>query len=69
MIKLDNLFGCHKFARINPAYNKNIKKMSGNITLTIIKPDAVGKQFTGKIIDHIIQGGFRIRAMRDDSHE
>lgn len=38
--------------------------MAGNTTLTIIKPDAVKAGHAGKIIDHIIQGGFRVRAMK-----
>src|SRR5215467_10965267 len=35
-----------------------------NLTLAIIKPDAVSAGNTGKIIDRIITGGFRIRAMK-----
>lgn len=35
-----------------------------NRTFTIIKPDAVGKGYAGKIIDHIINGGFKIVAMK-----
>jgi nucleoside-diphosphate kinase len=35
-----------------------------NITLTIIKPDAVGNGHTGKIIDQIIEGGFNVKAMK-----
>ena len=35
-----------------------------NLTFAIIKPDAVRAGYTGKIIDHIIAGGFRIRAMK-----
>src|ERR687887_32053 len=35
-----------------------------NLTLAIIKPDAVSAGKTGKIIDRIIAGGFRIRAMK-----
>ena len=35
-----------------------------NLTFAIIKPDAVGAGHTGKIIDRIISGGFRIRAMK-----
>jgi len=35
-----------------------------NLTLAIIKPDAVLSGNTGKIIDRIIAGGFRIRAMK-----
>jgi nucleoside-diphosphate kinase len=35
-----------------------------NITLTIIKPDAVGNGHTGKIVDHIIGKGFKVRAMK-----
>ncbi len=36
----------------------------GNLTFAIIKPDAVSAGSTGKIIDRIIAGGFRIRAMK-----
>src|SRR5881394_1768837 len=35
-----------------------------NLTFAIIKPDAVRAGNTGKIIDRIIAGGFRIRAMK-----
>lgn len=35
-----------------------------NQTLAIIKPDAVAAGKTGKIIDRIIGGSFRIRAMK-----
>ena len=35
-----------------------------NRTLAIIKPDAVGNGYTGKIIDRIISAGFKIRAAR-----
>ncbi len=38
--------------------------MAGNITLTIIKPDAVSKGYTGKIIDHILAAGFKVKAMK-----
>ena len=38
--------------------------MAGRITFTMIKPDAVGNQHTGKIIDDILQGGFKIVAMK-----
>jgi nucleoside-diphosphate kinase len=38
--------------------------MSGKITFTMIKPDAVANGHTGKIIDHIIQKGYRIVAMK-----
>jgi nucleoside-diphosphate kinase len=38
--------------------------MSGNRTLTIIKPDAVAKNFTGNIIQKITDAGFRIVAMK-----
>src|SRR6184192_4254788 len=38
--------------------------MAGNLTLAIIKPDAVAAGTTGEIIDRIIAGGFRIRAMK-----
>ena len=36
----------------------------GNLTFAIIKPDAVAAGNAGKIIDRIINGGFRIRAMK-----
>lgn len=38
--------------------------MSGNITFTIIKPDAVGNGHSGKIIDQITEGGFKVKAMK-----
>ena len=38
--------------------------MTRNITFTMIKPDAVQSNFTGKIIDKIIEAGFRIKAMK-----
>ena len=39
-------------------------EQAGNLTFAIIKPDAVRAGNTGKIIDLIIAGGFRIRAMK-----
>lgn len=39
-------------------------KMANNITLTMIKPDAVAAGNSGKIIDLIIQSGFKIQAMK-----
>ena len=38
--------------------------MAGTYTLTIIKPDAFGAEKTGKIIAHLEQQGFKIRAAR-----
>lgn len=38
--------------------------MAGNITLTIVKPDAVARNLTGKILGHLEEQGFRIRATR-----
>ena len=35
-----------------------------SFTLTIIKPDAVGRGLAGRIIAHLEQSGFRIRAIR-----
>lgn len=40
------------------------KAMTGNITFTMIKPDAVRKGTTGAILNDIIQAGFKIRAMK-----
>ena len=39
-------------------------EQTSNRTLTIIKPDALRAGTAGKIIDRIIAGGFRIRAMK-----
>ncbi|GAB4294877.1 MAG: nucleoside-diphosphate kinase [Ignavibacteriaceae bacterium] len=36
----------------------------GNKTLAIIKPDAVGENHSGEIIDMIIKAGFKITAMK-----
>ncbi len=38
--------------------------MTGNKTLTMIKPNAVEKGFTGAILAKINEGGFRIIAMK-----
>jgi nucleoside-diphosphate kinase len=38
--------------------------MASNITLTMIKPDAVADGHTGKILDLIIANGFKIQAMK-----
>jgi nucleoside-diphosphate kinase len=38
--------------------------MSGNITFTIIKPDAVANGHTGKILDQIIAAGFKVKALK-----
>jgi nucleoside-diphosphate kinase len=38
--------------------------MSGNITLTMIKPMAVQKGYIGPILAKIAEGGFRIAAMK-----
>ena len=38
--------------------------MAGNYTLTIIKPDAFGANKAGKIIAHLEEQGFRVRAAR-----
>lgn len=35
-----------------------------NLTFGIIKPDAVKKGHTGKIIDRILENGFKIRGMK-----
>ncbi len=38
--------------------------MSGNITLTMVKPDAVEKNLIGSILKLINEAGFRIKAMK-----
>lgn len=38
--------------------------MAGNVTFTMIKPDAVENGHIGKIIDMIIEAGFSIKAMK-----
>lgn len=38
--------------------------MASNRTFTMIKPEAVAKGLTGAILDKMVQGGFRIVAMK-----
>ena len=38
--------------------------MTNRITFTIIKPDAVKNKYSGKIIDHFLNAGFQIKAMK-----
>ena len=38
--------------------------MAGNITLAIVKPDAFGTAKAGKILAHLEDAGFRVRAAR-----
>lgn len=38
--------------------------MSGNLTFTIIKPDAVRNGHSGKILDQIIEAGFKVKAQK-----
>src|SRR6201990_153049 len=38
--------------------------MSNNKTFTMVKPDAVAAGHMGAILDHIIKGGFKIKAMK-----
>ncbi len=38
--------------------------MKGNKTLTMVKPDAVQKNYTGPILSKITEAGFRIVAMK-----
>jgi nucleoside-diphosphate kinase len=38
--------------------------MAGSRTLTIVKPDAFGSGKAGKIVAHLEQGGFKIKAAR-----
>jgi nucleoside-diphosphate kinase len=38
--------------------------MAGNITLAIVKPDALGAAKAGKILAHLEDAGFRVRAAR-----
>ncbi len=55
IVRNSDVIGCN--------FAKNLRIM-GKITLTILKPDAVANGHTGKIIDHIIQAGFKVRAMK-----
>jgi nucleoside-diphosphate kinase len=36
----------------------------GNITFTMIKPNAVKSGYTGEIIQRMVAGGFKVRAMK-----
>lgn len=38
--------------------------MTTNITFTMLKPDAVKNNYTGKILDQILQAGFSLKAMK-----
>ncbi|TXC76167.1 nucleoside-diphosphate kinase [Luteibaculum oceani] len=38
--------------------------MAGNRTFTMIKPDAVGNGHAGKILDQILEAGFRVVALK-----
>ncbi len=38
--------------------------MAGNITFSMIKPDAVKNGYIGKILSHIENSGFKIKAMK-----
>ena len=38
--------------------------MAGQVTFTMIKPDATAAGHTGKIIDKILEAGFSIKAMK-----
>src|SRR3990170_5838393 len=38
--------------------------MSGKVTFSIIKPDAVRNGHPGKILDQIIESGFRVKALK-----
>jgi nucleoside-diphosphate kinase len=38
--------------------------MAGNITFTMVKPDATGKNYTGEILAMITQAGFKIKAVK-----
>jgi nucleoside-diphosphate kinase len=38
--------------------------MAGNITFSIIKPDAVRNGHTGAILDQITKAGFKVRALK-----
>lgn len=40
------------------------KTMSGNITFTMIKPTAMANGNMGKIVDQIIAGGFKVKALK-----
>jgi nucleoside-diphosphate kinase len=50
-----NFYFCAKF--------KN-RKMAGKITFTMIKPNAVSNGHMGNIIAKIIEGGFKIKALK-----
>ena len=38
--------------------------MTGNITFTMVKPDATGKNYTGEILAMITKAGFKIKAIK-----
>lgn len=48
----------------SPDSNKKIQNMAENITLTMIKPEAVGKNYIGPILRMINEAGFKIAALK-----
>jgi len=57
---IDPVGNIHSHTR--STYTKEIDLMS--LTLAIIKPDAVGAGNAGRILSHLEQGGFSVRALR-----
>lgn len=45
-------------------FAQNLTPMATNRTFTMIKPEAVANGHTGKIIDMIIEAGFKIKALK-----
>lgn len=59
------LAGCTLFKTASDHHNQSAKKATNmELTFAIIKPDAVKKHFSGKIIDRIEQEGFEIVGMK-----
>jgi len=52
------------FWLILPSLNIKNKKMAGNRTFTMIKPDAVESGYIGGVLDMICAAGFKIVAMK-----
>lgn len=50
--------------KIELSFNKKNHKMAGNRTFTMIKPDAVKAGNIGNILKDIVDGGFKIVAMK-----
>lgn len=63
-IRVPGKFGLNKLSLFYLLIFATNKKSMSNSTFTMIKPDATNNGHTGAILDQIIKGGFKIKAMK-----